>query len=101
MTAKKQSPATLLKLANAEISTLKSVIEKTTKERDSEKSCKERYDKEKTELSQELEQLHGLLDAMEGAAPRKTVGKNSWGGECEIENKAMTRLASWLAKSKE
>lgn len=100
MTAKKTSPITLLKQANAEIAELKVSLEKVTKERDNEKSYKDHYDKEKTELSNELEQLHGLLDAIEGAAPRKTIGKNSWGGECEFDNKAMTRFASWLAKGK-
>lgn len=100
MATKAPSTATRLKNANAELKELRLKVEALERDHKYEKGYRERAEKEREDLRSELEQLHGLLDAMEGAAPRKTVGKDQWGSDTEINNKAMTRLASWLAKGK-
>ena len=55
--------------------------------------------KRATEAETELEQLHGLLDALPNALPRKTPCDpcQSSGYHDHRVNSAMTRLASWLA----
>lgn len=100
MATKKPSVATQLKNANIELAAMRQQVEKLTKDAGYNKSLNDNLRSEKEELQNELDQLHGLLDAMEGTAPRKTIGKDRWGSDTEINNKAMTRLASWLAKGK-
>lgn len=77
-----------------QINSLNETVEKLTKELTTANSLKESYYKSKQELEDELEQLHGLLDGMEGAGGRKTEHEESY---YRKDRKAMTRLASWLA----
>lgn len=55
---------------------------------------KDSYYNANREFEEELEQLHGLLDGMEGAGGRKTEHEESY---YRKDRKAMTRLAAWLA----
>ena len=77
-----------------QINTLNETVEKLTRDLTSANSTKDSYYKSKQELEEELEQLHGLLDGMEGAGGRKTEHEESY---YRKDRKAMTRLASWLA----
>ena len=49
---------------------------------------------QRAEMQAEVDQLHLLLDALPGAAPRKSQAENSWDSK---DHKAMTRLAAYLA----
>lgn len=79
---------------------LKSRIEALTEDLEKEKvqhgytnTNKQEYHRRSNAFGEELDQLHGLLDALPGALPRETpVGEYS-----KRQNLAMTRLASWLA----
>ena len=90
--ASKKTPA-----LSTQVKTLQAELEKVKADLKSKTEYYERERKEKHLLIEELSQLHGLLDAMPNAAPRKTIGKSEWNTEIEIENKAMTRLAAWLS----
>ena len=76
------------------ITTLTEQVTKLTTDLASANSNKDSYYKSKTSLEEELEQLHGLLDGMEGAGGRKTEHEESY---YRKDRKAMTRLAAWLA----
>jgi chromosome segregation ATPase len=78
----------------AEVKKLKEDLEKATKDYNNEKASRESWSARYTSLQEELEQIHGLLDNMEGAGGRKTEHEDSWSRQ---ERKVMTRLASWLA----
>jgi chromosome segregation ATPase len=83
-----------LAAAQVTIIELKASLEKEQKATAQEKTYKDMYSKSSEAYKAELEQLHGLIDALPGALTRKT--------ECEDypykrDNTAMTRLASWMA----
>ena len=94
MATKKPAVTTLLKQAKARIEELERELATSVKQTANEKSMKEMYSKQKDEAVEELDQLHGLLDALPGCLPRKSDAENSWERK---DYAAMTRLASWLA----
>jgi len=78
---------------NGKIRELTELNEKLAKEKASELSMKEHYSKKSSDLEKEIEQMHNLLDVMEGSGPREIEG--SYGSMRQMA--PMTRLAAWLA----
>lgn len=80
---------------DARIAELEAALEKAKKDTESANSTKDMWYRNNNEKEQELEQLHALLDGLDGALPR-TVKKDG----CYSETKvcALTRLASWLGR---
>lgn len=83
------------KLSNEKAELQKQVADLTQKLKYAEDRVKS-ANESSAELRIELEQLHLLLDALPGAAPRlsESDSGNSWDRK---EHKAMTRLAAYLA----
>jgi hypothetical protein len=79
---------------NGEIACLKAQVEKLTKEKESTESSKKYYSDKYTESQSVIEQMHLLLDAMEGAGSRLSE-PDRYGGTSD--RLPMTRLAQWLA----
>jgi hypothetical protein len=79
---------------NKEISELKTTVEKLTKERDDAIRNKDYYYREKNEATAVIEQMHLLLDAMEGSGNRETE-PDRYGST--VTRPPMTRLAQWMA----
>jgi chromosome segregation ATPase len=94
-TTKKPAVTTQLKLANAEIARLKEELAKMESAKKAAESTKDHYYKKYDELSDELEQLHSLLDAFEGALPRTSRKEGSYS---DTNYSVTVRLCSWLAK---
>lgn len=93
MATKKPSTATQLKQAKADVVRLTAELDKANKDKTSAESMKDYYFSQNEKHEQEVNELHALLDAFEGALPRKSSDSYD-----AIQYKAMTRLASWLAK---
>lgn len=97
MATKTPAVSTQLKTAKADIKLLEEKVAKLEKDLASEKSYKEIYSKQKTELDKEIEAVHSLLDVLDGAIPRKTIPDTTqeWN---VTKHDMMTRLAAYLAK---
>jgi len=93
MAQKKPALITQLKTAKAEIESLQAQLTEANKKLASETSSKDHHYRENKKLDDELDQLHGLLDSIPGALPRKNE-------QSYTSYSAMTRLASWLMASR-
>lgn len=94
MATKTPALSTRLKLANAEIESLRKKIESLESTLKNECAHKNSYFNDKQKAEAEIEQVHALLDALPGSGPRKTEGENSWDQKTLA---TMTRLAAYLA----
>lgn len=94
MATKKPSTITQLKQVLERAKTLEAENAKLVKDLANEKSTKDTWYKRSEDYKTEIEQIHALLDALPGAAARKTTGENSWD---QKDLTAMTRLAAYLA----
>ena len=93
MATKKISLATQLKNLKIEHTALQQLQEKTAKERDSEKSSKDTWYKQREEAQNELNQMHSLLDVLPGIPRKSEPGEY---GQCTTYALA-TRMAAFLA----
>jgi chromosome segregation ATPase len=85
--AKQLAVSTQLKNAQARVAELE-------KKLDTESKTKDSYYKRWQECSDELEQVHAVLDAIEKAPARKFTPKD---GYSEMERKTPARLAAYFA----
>jgi uncharacterized coiled-coil DUF342 family protein len=67
-------------------------IAELTKDRDSQKSLRDMYEKAATKAEAEVEQAHAVLDGVEGAPPREYETSDSYGSS-KKQRYVVTRLA--------
>lgn len=95
MSTRKPSVATQLKNLKIEHAAQQQLLDRTAKERDSEKSSKEYNGRELEKARAELDQMHALLDAL----PQPILRKPEPSDSCAYPQPftAATRLSAWLA----
>lgn len=98
MATKKPTAAAQLKAAKNEIERLTKDLDAANKAKSNAEYWDKHYREKSKVLEEEVGQLHGLLDAFDGALARSVP--NTVVGYGTIEYSAMTRLASWLANKK-
>ena len=85
--AKQLAVSTQLKNALAQIAKLE-------KDLKSANESKDHYYKASRDADAVIEQIHQVLDAVNGSIPRESVGENSWE---RVKRSPMTRMAAWLS----
>lgn len=93
-TTKKKSQTAIIRDLTAELAAARQLIDKLTKERDSEKSNKDSFYKRMEEAQREIEQTHALLDVLPGVGRKSEPG--DYGGFTVYT--LSTRIAAFLAK---
>ena len=78
----------------SQIANLKEGFEKVSKEKEQAESMRNHYKAKADDAEKIIEQMHLLLDGMEGTGERKAV-INEYGQTAD--RMPMTRLAQWLA----
>lgn len=81
----------------ATIAAQKVSTEELSKKLASSESYQKTYREGTEKAEAEIEQLHQVLDGMEGALARKSDAENSWE---RVDRSVLTRLCSWLANGK-
>lgn len=96
MDIKAQDLIDAVKLSHATLQDRNQEIVKLTKELEDQKKYYKNADEERTELKKELNQVHTVLDSLDGCPPKKIDD----GGYYSPERTMMTRLFVYLAQRK-